>query len=130
MSPPVLVFLVILPSASFHRIKAHSLPHIQLFLQLRPCDKLVLLPKTYKIHPSSNFSIRTLQLCFGAKRRGYNQFGGSITSNVNLSPTPSPNIKILFSVILVLELKLDCLRWSLGTLPLCYTIYMSTKLYR
>ena len=70
MSPPVLVFLVILPSTSFHRIKAHSLPHIQLFLQLRSCDKLVLLPKTYKIPPSSNFSVRTHYNCALEQRQG------------------------------------------------------------
>ena len=81
-------------------IQAHSLFHTQPPLQSRICIRPSLRQKGYKIHLSCHFSVRThcnstLQQKLGVITSLQDPYLGT-TSNVNLSPTQSPNIKILF----------------------------------
>ena len=103
--PPLSVFPITLLSTFLHKIQAHYLLQRQPPLQSRRCNRPRLLPKRLKIidvpvHLSCHFSVWT-------KHKGtlepkleiliymQDQYL-SATSNVNLSPTQSHNIKIVF----------------------------------
>ena len=120
----VLVFPVMLPSMFPHRIQAHNLLHKQPPLQSRTCVRPSLPSKDYKIHLSCHLQENTTTVLCSI--RGYNQFARPIarrtTSIANLSPTQSPNIKILFKrgVSLPPGLELGCLRWGIGASSIFY----------
>ena len=105
MPPPLLVFPITLLIVFSHKIQRHDLLQRQSPLQSRRCNTPSLPLKKLKfidvpIHPSCRFSVWT-------KRKGtlepkleilvymQDQYL-SATSNVNLSPTQSHNIKIVF----------------------------------
>ena len=104
--PPLSVFLITLLSKFLHKIQAYYLLQRQPPLQSRRCNRPRLLPKRLKIidvpvHLGCHFSVWT-------KHKGtlepkleiliymQDQYL-SATSNDNLSPTRSHNIKILFT---------------------------------
>ena len=88
-----------------HKIQAHNLLQRQAPLQSRRCNRPSLLPKRLKIivlpiHLSCHFSVwtkhkSTLERKMQILIYMQDQYQ-SATSNVNLSPTRSHNIKILF----------------------------------
>ena len=103
--PPLSVFAITLPSMFPNKIQAHNLLQRQSPLQSRRCNTPSLPPKRLKIidvpiHLSCHFSVWT-------KHKGtlepkleiliymQDQYL-SATSNVNLSPTQSHNIKMVF----------------------------------
>ena len=103
--PPLSVFPITLLSTFPNKIQAHNLLQSQPPLQSRKCNRPRLLPKRLKIidvpvHLSCHFSVWT-------KHKGtlepkleiliymQDQYL-SATSNVNLSPTQSHNIKMVF----------------------------------
>ena len=103
--PPLSVFPITLLSTFPNKIQAHNVLQRQSPLQLRRCNTPSLPSKRLKfiyipIHPSCHFSVWT-------KHKGtlepkleiliymQDQYL-SATSNVNLSPTQSHNIKIVF----------------------------------
>ena len=105
MPPPLSVFLITLLSTFPLKIQAHNLFQRQALLQSRRCDRPSLLPNRLKIidvpfHLSCHFSVwtkhkGTLQPKMEILIYMQDQYL-SATSNVNLSPTQSRNIKIWF----------------------------------
>ena len=87
-----------------HKIQAHNLLQRQAPLQSRRCNRPSLLPKRRKIidvpiHPSCHFSVwtkhrGTLEPKMEILKYMQDQYLGA-TSNVNLSPIQSHNIKVL-----------------------------------
>ena len=71
----------------------------------------------------------TPQGYFAAKTRIFiylqNQYLKS-TSNVNVSPAQSPNIKILFKCVLSID-QLGLMWWKIGATPILYSINKSSK---
>ena len=98
MPSPFSVFPVTLSSTFSHRIQAHSLFHTQPSLHSRSCNSPSLLPKRYKMHLSCHFSVRTDYSSTLQQKLEWLQLicNTHTTPIVNLSPTQSPNIKILF----------------------------------
>ena len=114
MPPPLSVFRIALLSTFTQKIQANNLLQRQTSLQSRRCNRPSLLPKRLKIidvpiHLSCHFSVWT-------KHKGtlepkleiliymQDQYL-SATSNVNLSPTQSHNIKILFKCDIWIRLQ-------------------------
>ena len=83
-----------------HGIHVLSLLHTQLPLQSQTCSRRSLTRKGYKIHLIRHFSVRTyynstFQPKLGTLINLQDPYLRT-TSSVNLSPTQSPNIKLLF----------------------------------
>ena len=112
--PPLSVFPITLLSTFLHKIEAYYLFQRQPPLQSRRCDRPRLLPKRLKIidvpvHQSSHFSVWTkhksilepkLEILIYMQDQYL-----SATSNNNLSPRQSHNIKILFTCDIWIELQ-------------------------
>ena len=112
MPLPLLVFPVILLSTFPHRIKAYSLLQTYPTLQSRTCNSPILPPKGLKIldlsiHLRRHFSIRRHHKCaLQTKLRILIYLQDqylSTTSDVTLSPTQSPNVKVLFKCDMSVE---------------------------
>ena len=105
-------------------------------LQLRTCNRPILPSKGLKIldvpiHGSRHFSVTTHQKCTLQPKLGIliymlDQYL-STTSNVNLSPTQSPNVKILFNCDIQSSHELGSLRFQIGASPIRYRINKSSK---
>ena len=105
MQLPLLISPITLLSAFPHKIQAHNPLQRQPLFQSRRCNRSSLLPKRLKIidvpfHLSCHFSVwtkckSTLELKLGILIYMQDQYLIA-TSNVNLLPTQSHNIKILF----------------------------------
>ena len=103
--PPLSVFPITLLSTFLHKIQAHYLLQRQPPLQPRKCNRPRLLPKRIitidvPVHLSCHFYVwpkhkSTLDPKLEILIYMQDQYL-SATSNVNLSPTQSHNIKILF----------------------------------
>ena len=113
--PPLLsVFPITLPSTFLHKIQANYLLQRQPPLQSRRCNRHRLLPKRLKIidvpvHLSFHFHIwtkrkSTLKPKLEILIYMQDQYL-SATSNDNLSPTQSHNIKILFKCNIWIRLQ-------------------------
>ena len=98
--PPVSVFPVTPPSTFPQRIQVHSLLHTQLPVTVTNIEQTSLPPKGCKIHLSCHFFVKTrynstLQQKVGTLTNLQDPYLKT-TSNVNLSPTQTSDIKILF----------------------------------
>ena len=100
-------------------------------LQSRTCKRPSLPPKGNKINLSCHFSVRAHYNCTLQQKlaaiTGLEDPYLRGASKVNLSPTQSPNIEILLSVIVPSALKLVSLQWGIGAPPIRYRINTSTK---
>ena len=117
--PPLLVSPITLLSTFIYKIQAHYLLQRQPPLQSRRCNRRRLLPKRLKIidapvHLSCHFSVWTkhksilepkLEILIYMQDQYL-----SATSNENLSPTLSHNIKILFTcgTWIALQTRITC----------------------
>ena len=129
-SPPISVFPVTPLSTFAHGVWAHSLLKTHPPLQSRTCNKPSLLPKELKtldvpIHLRTHQK-GTLQPKLGILLYLYDQYL-STTSNPNLSPTQSPNVKILFKCARQSSHQLGLVHCGIGASPIHYRIKKSSK---
>ena len=110
--PPLLVFFITLLSTFPYKIQAHNLLERQPLLQSQRCNRPGLLPKRLKIidvpiQLICHFSVwtkhkGTLELKLEILIYMQDQYLNA-THNVNLSPTQSHNIKVLFKCDIWIE---------------------------
>ena len=127
--------LSVLLSTFPHKIQAHNLLQWQTPLKLWRCNRPTLLPEKLKIidfliHVSCHFLVRTkCKDTLEPKQEIFIYMQDqclSATSNVNLSPTQSNNIKILFKCDIWIESRTRITEWEIGASLVHYRISTSS----
>ena len=134
---PLSVFPVTILITLPHRIQAHNLLQKYPLLLSRTCNRPCLPPKELKslhvpIHLSYHFSVRThhkgtLKPKLWILIYSQDEYLRT-TSNVNLLPIQSPNVKILFKYDMLFKSQTRITAVGNRALPICYRINKSSKL--